>query len=80
MPVILILTLGLMLPVSTRMTWTYIFERLRFGTARFDPAIKLGPLYGALLASGIIMMGVGLIIASWLDPSSRHLPFSRQRT
>lgn len=64
MPVAVLLTLGLLLPVQSRMTQRYIAGGHRFGTARFSAEPPLSPYYGAFLkALFFVLATAGVVVA-----------------
>jgi uncharacterized membrane protein YjgN (DUF898 family) len=64
MPVVAVLSLGLLLPVATRLSWNFVLRRLRFGRTPFTASIRLGPLYGALLGAVLLLIGVTILIGA----------------
>ncbi len=70
MPIVGALTLGLLLPVSSRLAANYVVRNLRFGTAEFTGDPRLAPFYGAffksLLVAVIGIVATSVITAVWI--------------
>lgn len=69
MPVVAILTLGILAPVASRMSSNYIGNNLRYGSAQFSTDAPLGLLYrnwggslGILIIGTAIIAGIGFAI------------------
>lgn len=65
LPLLVIITFGLTLPLLSRARWNYVAGNLHYGNARFTADPRLGPLYANLGASALVglaaaMIGVGL--------------------
>lgn len=92
MPIAAILSLGLLAPVASRMSSSYIGNRLRFGTAAFTTTPALGPLYsnlgvaiGLLLLVGAVLFAIDVaVFAFFIEPNlakqtmSLNLGFANQ--
>ncbi len=77
MPILAAFSLGILVPVSSRMSANYIGNNLRYGTARFSTEAPLGDLYGNwfasilfFIAAGLIMAGCGALLGTMLGDSS----------
>jgi len=51
LPLLTIITVGLITPIYTRATSRYLYGNLRYGTARLETGIPLGALYGNFVLS-----------------------------
>lgn len=56
-PVLIVLSLGLLLPIFSKLAGNYIGNRLRFGGAAFRSGMTLGPLYANLGWTVLAMLG-----------------------
>jgi uncharacterized membrane protein YjgN (DUF898 family) len=56
MPLVSLLSVGLLAPVASRLLVNYTGSRLRFGTAAFATRARLGPLYANLLVCILFML------------------------
>ena len=64
MPVLGFLSLGLLLPLATRVGANYLVRHSRFGAAPFHATPRLAPFYGAMLqALLLLLIGAGLTLA-----------------
>jgi uncharacterized membrane protein YjgN (DUF898 family) len=64
LPLLVVITFGLTLPLLSRARWNYVAGNLHYGNARFAADPRLGPLYANLGASALVglvtvMVGVG---------------------
>lgn len=63
MPVLAVFSLGLLLPVATRVRQNYMLNRLRYGTAPFEAEVPLGGLYGGLAIATLIFVAALAVLA-----------------
>ena len=62
MPFAVALSLGVLLPVFSRMATRYVGDNLRYGTARFRTETPLGPLYGSFGLGILVLVGVWMVV------------------
>ena len=62
MPYLAILSLGLLAPVTSRLSSNYIGRHLGYGTSRFETSAPLGKLYANLGMTFLFAIGAGLIV------------------
>ncbi len=74
LPLLMIITLGLLTPLYTRATSRYVYGHLRYGTAQFETKIPLGALYvnftfsvGMFLALSAMIVGLPAGVAFLQD-------------
>ncbi|MCP8940832.1 DUF898 family protein [Alsobacter sp. SYSU M60028] len=71
MPIAVLLSAGLLLPVFSRLSANYVGNGLSYGTARFHTQARLGPLYANLgLAALIPVCAIGLAVLLTVAASS----------
>ena len=61
-PVLIVLTLGLLLPIFSKLAGNYIGNRLRFGGAPFRSEMTLGPLYANLGWTVLATLGAMMVL------------------
>lgn len=65
MPVLGFLSLGLLLPLSSRVGANYLVRHSRFGAAPFHASPRLAPFYGAMLqAIALLLIGAALTVGA----------------
>ena len=62
-PVLILLSLGLLLPFFSKLSGSYVGNRLRFGVVAFRTDMKVGPLYGNLGLSVLFLLGCSVAFA-----------------
>jgi uncharacterized membrane protein YjgN (DUF898 family) len=62
MPIVGIISFGLLLPVASRLGANYLARHSRFGTAPFHSSPRLAPFYGAILQALLILVAALFVI------------------
>lgn len=76
MPVVAVFSLGILLPLATRVRQGYVLNRLRYGSAPFKAEIPIGKLYGGLFVTALIFLGTALgigLVAYGVFISMQHV-------
>lgn len=63
-PVLIVLSLGLLLPIFSKLAGNYVGNRLRFGGAPFRTDMRLGPLYANLGWTILMLIAAAVVLSS----------------